>query len=607
VPEGVRDVIGRRLSALPPELSDSLRVAAVVGQEFDASVVAAVAELDLVDVLDVLDTATQRGLVVETGRRGHWRFAHALVRQTLAEELSLGKRLRMHHRVALALEEGGADLVTLAHHFCEAAVIADADKAVALARRAGDDAMASLAWEQAVRWYRRALEAEESATQDRVRRCELLLALGSAMNAVGDVAPAREYFVEAADHARREGRADLLATAAIEYGSEAAFWIDPADQRGPALQLEALDALGPDDSVARAKLLAKQSHWATYSPALTDRTGPASSAVEMARRLGDDDALVYALGELIDALRGQPQPAERGALADEMYALGMRTGSDAALMYALWGRAHALVLGDDVELLSAAVGELGEIAARIRSALWHWEALTIEADIALRLGDPHGLELAEQARLVGAAAGPTAEFLAQLERSVTPTIVAGDEAAFGVAFGELNARFPEILLDGPTIHLSVAALTGNAIADIARWPASFAVAHAVFGSVAARRMRHAGFAAAIRPILTPWSGLFATGAVESAQMAGDHALAYLDIAEGELDAAVQRLRAAIALYEKNGFVISLRATVDLIEALVERDAPGDLAEASRLADAVSPRVAERGYDNLATRVAAALA
>src|SRR4051812_45943822 len=156
VPEGVRDVFGRRLSALPPEVSDVLRVAAVIGVEFDATVVADVADHDVVTVLDVLDTAGQRGLVIAGDRPGRWRFSHAILRQTLLEEISLGTRLRLHHRAGAVLEQAGADCATVAHHFCEAAVVADADKACVLARQAGDEASASYAWEQAIRWYERA-------------------------------------------------------------------------------------------------------------------------------------------------------------------------------------------------------------------------------------------------------------------------------------------------------------------------------------------------------------------------------------------------------------------------------------------------------------------
>src|SRR5437764_6199792 len=59
VPEGIRDVIGRRLSALPDQLSEVLRVAAIVGAQFDASVVASVAGLPIDAVLDLLDLAVR--------------------------------------------------------------------------------------------------------------------------------------------------------------------------------------------------------------------------------------------------------------------------------------------------------------------------------------------------------------------------------------------------------------------------------------------------------------------------------------------------------------------------------------------------------------------
>lgn len=89
IPEGVRDVVGRRLSHLSKETNRVLRVAAVVGAEFEPSVLQAAEVLDQEDLVSALEEATEARLVLEApGPAARYRFAHALVRDTLYEGLT---------------------------------------------------------------------------------------------------------------------------------------------------------------------------------------------------------------------------------------------------------------------------------------------------------------------------------------------------------------------------------------------------------------------------------------------------------------------------------------------------------------------------------------
>ena len=82
VPATVRDVVTRRLTALPERALDTLRLAAVVGRRFQAATVAAGGGLDADDVLDDLEHARVAGLVVEEDA-GDYSFAHALTRDAV--------------------------------------------------------------------------------------------------------------------------------------------------------------------------------------------------------------------------------------------------------------------------------------------------------------------------------------------------------------------------------------------------------------------------------------------------------------------------------------------------------------------------------------------
>jgi predicted ATPase len=99
IPEGIREVVGRRLSRLGDDVEQVLRAAAVIGYEFDVDLLADVVGRDVDDVLDALDTAAAASLVIEIGVDRH-RFAHALVRETLHGVLWSSRRARPHGKVA---------------------------------------------------------------------------------------------------------------------------------------------------------------------------------------------------------------------------------------------------------------------------------------------------------------------------------------------------------------------------------------------------------------------------------------------------------------------------------------------------------------------------
>jgi predicted ATPase len=190
IPEGIREVVGRRLSRLGDDTDEVLRAAAVIGYEFDLDLVAAVTARTPDATLDALEAAVAAGLVIEVGV-DRFRFAHALVRQTLHEELSSSRRARAHRRVAEALEQLHADrlddvLPLLALHWAEAAGGGDPSVAVDYGERAGDHALDRLAYEEAAEHYRRALELLDDADGEQAVRPRLLTRLAQAQSYAAD-------------------------------------------------------------------------------------------------------------------------------------------------------------------------------------------------------------------------------------------------------------------------------------------------------------------------------------------------------------------------------------------------------------------------------------
>src|SRR4029079_11773751 len=117
---------------------------------------------------------------------GRYRFSHALIRESLYEELNPLERFRNHLRVAEVLDalhsrKPGPHLAELAHHFRSALPGGDVDKAIDYAMRAGDYATEQLAYEEAAIHHERALQALDlRAEPDDRLRAQLLLKHGEA-------------------------------------------------------------------------------------------------------------------------------------------------------------------------------------------------------------------------------------------------------------------------------------------------------------------------------------------------------------------------------------------------------------------------------------------
>jgi DNA-binding CsgD family transcriptional regulator len=230
VPRGLRHVIGKRLAQLSPACNGLLPLAAVIGREFRLDTLKQIAGLAEDSVITGLEEATRVGVLEEQAGVGpvSYRFAHALFRQTLYEELSAPRRQRVHQEVARALEQqyaGRTDVhaAELTEHYAHASDIEDLEKAVRYGALAAQHAMSVYAYDEAQRLLEHAVKVQETADPDDLaRRCDLLLALGEAVlpseeprNAAMQVAPQAFGLAEAMGDPRRAARAAVLALEAL--------------------------------------------------------------------------------------------------------------------------------------------------------------------------------------------------------------------------------------------------------------------------------------------------------------------------------------------------------------------------------------------------------
>ena len=424
MPEGAKEVIARRLARLRPEAVELLKTASVCGRTFRLDVLTELLEAPAARLVGPLEEAMSAGLVVEP-EIGRFTYCHALVRETLyAAIASDTSRARLHLAVGEALEAVGGDdapASELALHFHAARHVGGAEKAVDYGVRAAEVAARALAYEEAARHERQALDALEILARDEERFQELDR-LGRLQWQAGDSAAARATFREKAELARRLDDAEQLARAAIGFGGR---WYDAEniDEELIALLREARKRLPKGAGPTQAKVIARLAQ--AVRPA--DREGEARQlnreALAMARGLDDAQALIDALSGEHTALQHVEHLPERLEVGAEWLDEARGEEHEDALALALCWRAFDLFELGDVQASRAAQQELSELAERLRQPLYRTFATSWEFKW-----------LAAGGRFVGPSARP-ASAIATRGRRMPPTPTANSRGRSSACCG----------------------------------------------------------------------------------------------------------------------------------------------------------------------------
>jgi DNA-binding SARP family transcriptional activator len=390
VPPSVRSVIGQRLGRLSERCRRLLVPAAVMGREFGLDALTRLSGLPRQGLLDVLDEAMAERVVGEVPEApGRLRFSHALIRDTLYDELTPARRLQLHREVGEALEavyaaDLDSHLAELAHHFFAAAPAGVAEKAVDYARRGGNRAASQLAYEEAVRLYDMAL----TLVDDDVARCELLLASGEAQARAGDTPASKHAFREAAGLADRGGLAEHLARAAIGYGGRVMWEVSRDDDYLVPLLGRALAAIGGEDSPLRVRLLARLAGGplrdASFPP--ERKRSLSQEALDMARRINDPETLAYGIHGYI---LGHHSPAHaRGQveLATELIDVATQAGDHERVVEGYEERLDSLLELGEIEAAKRDLDALTRVANELRQPSQAWIASVYQGMIALLEG-----------------------------------------------------------------------------------------------------------------------------------------------------------------------------------------------------------------------------
>jgi tetratricopeptide (TPR) repeat protein len=252
IPDGVREVIGRRLERLSERCQDVLRTAAVLGREFTMEQLGALSsDLGEERLLAALEEALAARIVEELPRSvGRFGFTHALIQDTLVSGLSATRKARLHGQIGETLERLYGDRADqhageLAYHFGEARSTVGTGKFVHYALLAGEQALARYAYQEAADRFSAVVAARDGSPTD-AETAAALLGLGRAQAeivpvqnpgslAVRNVSLAFDWYVATGDHDRAVRAATSLTAHSFAIPSEAremvtrALSIVPAD------------------------------------------------------------------------------------------------------------------------------------------------------------------------------------------------------------------------------------------------------------------------------------------------------------------------------------------------------------------------------------------
>jgi DNA-binding CsgD family transcriptional regulator len=310
IPQTVHSAIQARLQKLPDSTQDVLRIAAILGSDFDFETLKHACDLDEEMLISALERATRAQLIAEapSGKAGtsRFNFVHVLIPTTIRESIIHVRRRRLHLRAAQAIEAiHPEDFEVLAYQFNEAGEV---ERARQFYVRAGDRAQCTAPGE-AARFYRAALDRWGN-DEDPGGRAEIMARLGYCLWVIDDIQGSLKYYETA--YTLFDSLGNHSQSGEMQRMIGRLYWQQA--ERGLALQhyhqALTIQEQGPQTlELARAIDSIAQMYMLAHDNAQGIAWG--ESALSLAEALGADDVIVSALNN-IGSSHAQGGDFERG-------------------------------------------------------------------------------------------------------------------------------------------------------------------------------------------------------------------------------------------------------------------------------------------------------
>jgi len=629
IPEGVREVIGRRLDRLSERCNETLTIASVVGREFTLAQLRPLIE-DITEdrLLEVLEEALASRVIEELPQSvGRYQFTHALIQETLAQELSTTRKVRLHARIAESLEElygvdAEAHAAELASHFAEAQTALGTEKLVRYSLAAGESALATYAHEEALVHFQIGLASKEGRPMD-AETAALYFGLGVAQtailathqieDAVASLTRAFDYYVEVGEVERAVAVAELP------------FPMPPGQTTGASQLITRALALVPSDSHEAGRLLSR------YVTALVIEGGDYeaaqevfSRALDIARREGDEALEMRILdgatdpdlnylrlqGALVKSLRAVELALQADDLRTEVHARFF--GGMAQLYMAdLEGtRQQAAAMLAPAERLRdhhflAGVHHMNQITSSLEG---NWKSSRDFSDRGLAVS-PLDTRLLPSRAMLESQVGETDQALAYLERFLEllrvsgtgPTLVYSGMALLIPSLARITGRMDQLDV---AAEAAQAVLSSPAVTPLVTLISRCGLAMlAVLRSDAAAAEEQYAALESARGMGVPASVMRTVRAVPLSFTPTTHLLGLLAYTTGNLDQAMDHFEDSLTLCRGAGFRPDLAWTCcDYADALLQRNGSGDRTNAMALLDESLAISSELGMRPLMERV-----
>ena len=622
IPEGVREVIGRRLGRLSDRCNEALTIASVVGREFTVDQLSPLIE-DISEerLLEVLEEALSARVIEELPRAvGRYQFTHALIQETLAGELSATRKIRLHARIAESLEElygddAPAHSAELAQHLFESQTVLGTEKLIRYSLLAGQRGLAANASEEALVYFQQGLTAagvSPSGSQPAPdeQAAALLFGLARAQTGAGQEREAWTSLAASFDHYLEIGDV-AQAVALAEYPL---FHVNGLEE--PTRFVSQALALVPSDSLEAGRLLSR------LGLLLNLETGDYEGASEIinralaiAQRENDGPLEMRTLAAASDADFYRLRWSAVLEKSVRVIELAQRANDLHSETWSHWLAAFALLsLGRSEEAMSQATTML-QLAEKLHNRSFLNSALWINAALGQAQGnwqvarDIYDRELVQSSDFFAFPAsctlleyelGDSSQGEAHLRRCLEimresqpgPNM----EYAFPALVVPLAAR-----ITGDSNRLEFARETGELVIDSPSAMAFFAaIARTGLGLLAVLR-EDAGAAEEHYTILREYQGSrFPQGLT-----VGDRVLGLLAQTIGSLDQAMSHFEDSLAFCRKGRYRPELAwSCYDYADTLLQRNNEGDRAKAMSLLDESLTISTELGMGPLMERVVA---
>jgi DNA-binding CsgD family transcriptional regulator len=380
------------LRSVGPHTAHAVQALSVLGAEAELALLSQLLGMDSPTMaFELLLPAVPAGLIDGLPASAKQaRFAHSLVRAATYASLAPKDRASLHHRAAELLEPlavGRDDrAAAVAQHWDRAG---ESARAAEWAVRAADAACAAGAHEEAVAYLTLALDTIDTNTGPGkivADRADLLLSLAREQYLAGRIGNSLEACERAADDGERNGRADVVARAAITVQG---IGHPAVNSRIGTLCRRALALLG--DSGApdlRARVEAQLACALVELDGTEEATWWSKSALAQAAVSGDPDVE-------LDAIRARAMLEWwLPDLDEELFALGGRSielaGPARRPLAELWGhawRSESAIHRCDLATARAEIAAIQALGERTGLPLARWHALRRQATVAALVGD----------------------------------------------------------------------------------------------------------------------------------------------------------------------------------------------------------------------------